>query len=123
MIGHHRDMHQVEVVPVPLERMAQALSPERGARLMETARRTRQMLDGRRVWNLNSTSQGGGVAEMLQTLIAYGSAAGLDIRWLVVNADHEFFATTKRLHNLLHGSAGDGDTFDEQERAHYVDVL
>jgi trehalose synthase len=72
-------MRQVDVAPVPLERMAQALSPDRGERLIETARRTSQMMEGRTVWNLSSTSQGGGVAEMLQTLVAYGRAAGLDI--------------------------------------------
>ena len=69
---------------------------------------TRERLEGRVVWNISSTAQGGGVAEMLHVLVGYTLDAGLDVRWMVMSGDPEFFAITKRIHNRLHGTAGDG---------------
>ena len=57
---------------------------------------------------MNSTAFGGGVAEMLCSLIGYVRGAGLDGRWVVADGDPEFFHITKRLHNRLHGFVGDG---------------
>jgi trehalose synthase len=78
---------------------------------------------GRSVLNVNSTATGGGVAEMLQTLLAYGRGAGLDIRWLVIKGDPDFFEITKRIHNGLYGSPGDGGDLGETERRHYERIL
>ena len=61
-------------------------------------------LAGRAVINVNSTAIGGGVAEMLQTLLAYARGAGVEARWLVIEGDPAFFAITKRIHNWLYGS-------------------
>ncbi len=116
-------MQHVEVEPLPLERLGRLLAPERARRLMETGERARDLLRGRTVWNVNATAQGGGVAEMLQTLVAYGRGAGVDTRWSVLRGDSRFFAITKRLHNLLHGSPGDGGPLGEPEREHYERVL
>jgi trehalose synthase len=64
-------------------------------------------LRGRTVWMVNSTAQGGGVAEMLPTMIRLLRDLGVDARWVVMqSAEQEFFALTKRIHNLIHG-AGD----------------
>lgn len=63
--------------------------------------------DGRRIFMVNSTAQGGGVAEMLPAVLAIMRELGLDTHWLVIETeDHEFFRLTKTLHNLIHG-AGD----------------
>jgi trehalose synthase len=59
---------------------------------------------------------------MLQTLLAYGRGAGLDVRWLVIQGDPEFFAITKRIHNGLYGSPGDGAALGEAEHRHYERV-
>jgi trehalose synthase len=67
------------------------------------------------VWNVNSTARGGGVAEMLTSLIAYTRGSGVDARWVVIDGDPEFFRITKRIHNRLHGSAGDGGPLDARE--------
>lgn len=75
------------------------------------------------VWNVNSTSAGGGVAEMLQSLIPYARGAGVDARWVVIGGTEEFFRITKRVHNRLHGSMGDGGELGEREREHYQAVL
>src|SRR5919197_2824685 len=80
-------------------------------------------LAGRAVWNVNSTATGGGVAEMLQTLLAYVRGAGIDARWLVIEGDPEFFAITKRIHNGIYGSPGDGGELGGAERRHYERVL
>ena len=44
--------------------------------LDSSVRLARQVLEGRVVWNVNATATGGGVAEMLQTVLAYGRGAG-----------------------------------------------
>jgi trehalose synthase len=116
-------MMVVDVEPLPLERLATLLAPERSERLRTTAEFARGLLDDRVVWNVNATAHGGGVAEMLQALLAYGRGAGVDTRWLVLNADPQFFAITKRLHNVLHGEPGDGGPLEAAEHAHYEQVL
>ena len=116
-------MREVDIRPVPLSRLAEVLPADRAARLAERAAQARPLLEGRTVWNLSSTAQGGGVAEMLQTLLAYGRGAGIDTRWLVLSGDAEFFAITKRLHNFLHGSPGDGGDLGAAARNHYEEVV
>ena len=76
-------------------------------------------LGGRTVWNVNSTARGGGVAELLASLIPYERGAGVDERWVVIEGSPEFFDVTKRIHNLLHGVSSDGAGFSPAERATY----
>ena len=80
-------------------------------------------LDGRALWNVNSTASGGGVSEMLRSVLPYVRALGIDVRWLVINGTPEFFHITKRIHHALHGSAGDGSELGKLERAVYERVL
>jgi trehalose synthase len=116
-------VREVEVSAVPLSRLAREIRPERVAVLDATADRANLLLAGRTVWNVNSTAQGGGVAEMLQAMLAYGRGAGLQTRWFVLTGDQRFFAVTKRLHNLLHGVPGDGVGLDATDMEHYLEVL
>jgi trehalose synthase len=101
-------MRDVRIDPVSLERLAGLLDPEHAEQLEGSAVLARRILDGRVVWNVNATACGGGVAEMLTTLLAYSRGAGVDPRWLVLEGNPRFFRITKRLHNVLHGSTGDG---------------
>src|SRR5256885_10121979 len=110
---------QVPVAPASLTRLAGVLAPEQEEELARTIARGHALLDGRVVWNVNSTARGGGVAEMLQSLVAYARAGGVDARWVVVESEPDFFHVTKRLHNRLHGSAGDGGPLGDHERAGY----
>ena len=80
-------------------------------------------LDGRTLWHVNSTSEGGGVAELLHQLLGYLIEGGIRCRWIVVEGDQDFFWVTKRLHNRLHGSEGDGGPLREEERETYMGVL
>jgi trehalose synthase len=113
---------RLQLVPVgelDLGGFDHVLSPHAADVLHRAERLGRRELAGRRIWNINSTSRGGGVAEMLVTVLAYARGAGVDARWAVICADADFFAITKRIHNLLHGIPGDGGPLAEAERAHY----
>jgi trehalose synthase len=58
----------------------------------------------KKVWaNVNSTFVGGGVAEMLQSVIPFVRGLGIDGRWFVVEGSDDFFTVTKKFHNLLQG--------------------
>ena len=82
-----------------------------------------RLLAGRVIWHVNSTARGGGVAEMLQSLLAYARGAGVDVRWLTIGGNEEFFRVTKRIHNHLHGSPGDDGSLGEPERRIYEEAL
>lgn len=112
-------------VPLPA-RDFNALEEHLGApaqrRLRAACDAARAILLGRTIWWVNSTSQGGGVAEMLRTLLPYWRGSGIDTRWLVLTAPPAYFRFTKRLHHLLHGlpephpSAADEDLYNEVSR-------
>lgn len=62
-------------------------------------------LEGRTVWMVSSTSQGGGVAEMLHTIVPLMRDLGVDTQWVVIGSDDPgFFVLTKHIHNLIHGT-------------------
>ena len=63
-------------------------------------------LQGRRVVHVNSTREGGGVAEILQRLIPLQQELGLEARWETVDGPPEFFQATKTIHNTLQGAKG-----------------
>jgi trehalose synthase len=115
--------HDVNVPAHSLERLGRLIGPERSAALSEAAAEALESLGSARVWNISSTAHGGGVAEMLQLLCGYAEDAGVDARWVVIDADPEFFAITKRLHNRLHGAAGDAGDLGPREAEHYSEVL
>jgi trehalose synthase len=108
-----------EVPPIDPRRLEPLIGSERVATLIETASRLRVLLGGRRLVNVNSTATGGGVAEMLATLVGYARGAGMETDWLVIEGDPEFFAITKRIHNGLYGSPGDGGELGTAEHAVY----
>ncbi|HEY4996776.1 MAG TPA: hypothetical protein VII03_02200, partial [Solirubrobacteraceae bacterium] len=76
-----------------------------------------ELLGGRTVWMVNSTALGGGVAQLLRTLLPYWRGAGIDVRWVVLRGSAEFFRVTKRLHNQLQGQPGDGGVLGVDELA------
>jgi trehalose synthase len=117
------DLHEVEVRAVALDRLKDLLGPERVERFTLAAEGARSRLAGRRVINVNSTPTGGGVAELLQTLLAYAKGAGVDARWLVVGGDAAFFEITKRIHNHLYGTAGDGGPLDAAAHRSYEETI
>ena len=65
-------------------------------------------LAGKRVKMVNSTSVGGGVAEILSRLVPLIEQVGLPIRWEVMTGGDAFFSVTKAFHNALHGAPYEG---------------
>ena len=113
----------VDVPAHPPERFRSVLEPEPFAKLEHGTRTARELLGERTIWNVNSTARGGGVVELLLPLIGYAKGAGVDARWAVLDGNPEFFAVTKRIHNLLHGFEGDGGELGDAERKVYEDTL
>lgn len=74
--------------------------PEQIAHVRELARELR----GARILQLNATAYGGGVAELLSSIVPLEKGLGLDVTWGVIVAEPAFFALTKRLHNALQGA-------------------
>lgn len=63
-------------------------------------------LSGIRMQEINSTRQGGGVAEILASYVPFLNALGLETTWSVMEAKPAFFDVTKTLHNFLQGRDG-----------------
>jgi trehalose synthase len=60
-------------------------------------------LKGARVLNINSTPFGGGVAEILSSLVPLMGDIGFSVDWQVIRAGDDFFRVTKAMHNSLQG--------------------
>jgi trehalose synthase len=60
-------------------------------------------LGGREVAMVNSTRDGGGVAEILRNMVPLLNELGVRTNWEVIEGRADFFAMTKTLHNALHG--------------------
>jgi trehalose synthase len=113
----------VSVPALAPSRLEPFVGAERIDGLERAAESLRERLRGRRILNINSTATGGGVAEMLQTLLGYVRGVGIEVEWLVIEGDPEFFTVTKRIHNGLYGGPGDGGDFGRNEREVYERTL
>ena len=89
--------------PVSLDAYRPYMEPEQAD---ELARIAAEMGD-LRILHLNSTANGGGVAEILQSMVPLFNALGIATERIVINpAEPEFFQVTKKIHNLLQGAEG-----------------
>lgn len=61
-------------------------------------------LNGVRICQLNATSGGGGVAELLARMIPLYQALDMSVDWRIIHGDKEFFTVTKSFHNALQGA-------------------
>jgi trehalose synthase len=112
-------VHEVPIRPKAVEFFASILEQKSLNQIRDLAQGLQEKLNGRVIWNINSTAAGGGVAEMLHTLLAYARGIGVDTRWLVIGGNADFFRITKRIHNALHGEAGDGSPLDAGAASSY----
>ena len=62
-----------------------------------------EKLKGKVVQHINSTSVGGGVAEILNRMVPLLRELGVDTRWDLIKGGEQFFEVTKKFHNALHG--------------------
>jgi trehalose synthase len=112
-------MHEVELEPLNLEQFGEVMGEDLYRSFRAELDEAIAWFRGRTVWCVNSTAKGGGVAEMLASIMGYIKGAGVDARWLVIHGEPDFFAVTKRIHNRLHGEPGDGGPLGPQERQIY----
>jgi trehalose synthase len=76
-----------------------------GRSLVEEIRALAEPLRGKRILHVSATAFGGGVSEILYTLVPLMVDVGLDCEWQVIYGREEFFNATKIMHNALQGSA------------------
>ena len=75
-----------------------------GKELTEQIRQLAEPLKGKRVLHVSATAFGGGVSEILYTMVPLMRDVGLDAHWHVIFGKEEFFNATKLLHNSLQGA-------------------
>jgi trehalose synthase len=61
-------------------------------------------LEGLKVLHLSATAFGGGVSELLYSVVPLMRDVGIDAHWRVIIGREEFFNATKLLHNALQGN-------------------
>ena len=74
-----------------------------GSAVIEEIMALGERLRGYSILHINSTAVGGGVVEILHSLVPLMREAGLDAAWSVLKGTAEFFHVTKLFHNGLHG--------------------
>ncbi len=77
-----------------------------GDEKIERLQRISQRLKGLKILELNSSAQGGGVAEMLYSSVPFLDMLGIEAEWKVIQGHQSYFECTKKLHNLLQGMKG-----------------
>lgn len=89
----------VPVTPKSLEDYRPIIGDER----IDEIRSLAKLLAGARVLHVNATSFGGGVAEILGTLVPLMNDVGLEADWQVIPGADDFYQVTKAMHNSLQG--------------------
>lgn len=77
--------------------------PFTGAAALKELTQLADRFRGKKVLQLSSTAQGGGVAEMLRSVIGLYRGLGLDVTWQTFEPPAGFFDITKQIHNGLQG--------------------
>src|SRR3990167_6467138 len=100
-----------------------------GESVVDDLRLLADKLKDKVIQHINSTSVGGGVAEILSRMTPLLKELGVDARWDVIKGGSEFFEVTKKFHNALHGRPAeitqhDFDIFMEtsQDNINEVDI-
>jgi trehalose synthase len=75
-----------------------------GRRMIDEIRERASRLEGKRILHVSATGFGGGVAEILSTLVPLMTDVGLECEWQVIYGREEFFNATKIMHNSLQGN-------------------
>ncbi len=88
-----------------------------GRELIAEIRELAEPLQGERVVHISATAFGGGVSEILYTLVPLMRDVGLDCEWQVIYGREEFFNATKLMHNALQGAPQD---LDEEQWATWL---
>jgi trehalose synthase len=90
-----------------------------GRELIDRIRSLAEPLSGQRVLHVSATAFGGGVSEILYTMVPLMRDIGLDAHWHVIFGKEEFFNATKLLHNSLQGAE---ETLSEEQWALFDEI-
>lgn len=74
-----------------------------GESIIDDLKLIAKKLKGKIIQHINSTSVGGGVAEILNRMVPLLRDLGVDTRWDLIKGGEEFFEVTKKFHNALQG--------------------
>lgn len=88
-----------------------------GDEAIDDLRQQARRLQGCRVVHINATPYGGGVSELLRSIIPLMNSLGIIADWKVITGDKEFFEVTKRIHNGLQGTVRG---LTDEDRAVYL---
>ncbi len=76
-----------------------------GVKVIGEIHRKASKLYGKHILHINSTYQGGGVAEILNSFIPLLNDIGIDSGWRILQGNPDFFTVTKKFHNALQGES------------------
>ncbi len=93
-------LDHVDVGVVDFQSYEPFVSPE----ALEEIRALAAQLKGARVAHINATAYGGGVSELLRSLVPIYRGLGINADWKFISGDPQFFSITKSFHNALQGA-------------------
>jgi trehalose synthase len=74
-----------------------------GAKEVENIKKLTEPLQNRTWCHVNSTFEGGGVAEMLKSIVPIAKGLGINCKWYSIEGNDNFYSITKRFHNIIQG--------------------
>jgi trehalose synthase len=74
-----------------------------GDAVLSSIYRKARKLSGKHILHINATYQGGGVAEILGSVVVLMNDLGIDVGWRILHGSPDFFTITKKFHNALQG--------------------
>ncbi|MDP9211898.1 MAG: glycosyltransferase [bacterium] len=95
-------MKKIKTMPVAVAGYETLMSEQIGA-IWKSA----EQLKGKRILHVNSTANGGGVAEILRSEVPLMQDLGIRAEWQVIEPEPDFFEITKKIHNALQGEQAD----------------
>lgn len=91
-----------------------------GAEKVERILKKAKPLQDRHIAHVNSTYYGGGVAELLSSMVLLLNGLGIKTGWRILQGNPDFFSITKKMHNALQG----GDiNLSERKKQIYEDII
>ena len=90
-----------------------------GKETIERIRELAEPMKGHRVLHVSATAFGGGVSEILYTIVPLMRDIGIDAHWHVIFGKEEFYNATKLLHNSLQGAP---ETLSDEEWALFDEI-
>lgn len=112
-------MIKTDLTSISLDSYREIVGPAEISKLHRAA----ESLVGAKIYEINSTSLGGGVAELLRTYVPLMRDLGINAEWLVLPPDEEFFGITKALHNCLQGNCPNPVTHMMEYYNHYTEQI